>query len=159
MTTAQIYWGAVPFVIIQVIMVGLAIAFPQMIMHYKGTGTGIDPATLDIQIPNSGGGDFQLPDFGAPAPPDFGANRRQAPAAPPLDLSQPPSFELSKFAGVRVPRIPRHGRSNEGGERAPPLERLGALLAHHEIVERALGDLPPEVSLAPDGAPWSRRPS
>ena len=27
-TTGQIYWGAVPFVIIQVIMVGLVIAFP-----------------------------------------------------------------------------------------------------------------------------------
>ncbi len=35
-TTGQIYWGAVPFVVIQVIMVGLVIAFPQMVMHYKG---------------------------------------------------------------------------------------------------------------------------
>ena len=102
-TTGQIYWGAVPFVIIQVIMVGLAIAFPQMIMHYKGTGTGIDPATLDIQIPNSGGGGLQLPDFGAPAPPDFGTTPAPdfgttptpapaSPAPPALDLSKPPSF-------------------------------------------------------------------
>ncbi len=30
-TTTQIYWGAVPFVIIQVIMVGLIIAFPQLV--------------------------------------------------------------------------------------------------------------------------------
>ncbi|MCM2288901.1 MAG: TRAP transporter large permease subunit [Sulfuritalea sp.] len=30
-TTAQIYWGAVPFVIIQIIMVGLIIAFPQLV--------------------------------------------------------------------------------------------------------------------------------
>jgi TRAP-type mannitol/chloroaromatic compound transport system permease large subunit len=29
-TTGQIYWGAIPFVIIQIIMVGLLIAFPQM---------------------------------------------------------------------------------------------------------------------------------
>ena len=28
-TTAQIYWGAIPFVLIQVIMVGLTIAFPR----------------------------------------------------------------------------------------------------------------------------------
>ena len=34
-TTGQIYWGAVPFVIIQLIMVGLVIAFPQMVMVYK----------------------------------------------------------------------------------------------------------------------------
>src|SRR5205807_2949499 len=31
-TTGQIYWGAVPFVLIQVIMIGLVIAVPQMVM-------------------------------------------------------------------------------------------------------------------------------
>ncbi len=36
-TTGQIYWGAVPFVVIQCIMVGLVIAFPAMVMHYKGS--------------------------------------------------------------------------------------------------------------------------
>jgi tripartite ATP-independent transporter DctM subunit len=50
-TTGQIYWGAVPFVVIQCIMVGLVIAFPQMVMHYKGTGTGADPAKVDFQLP------------------------------------------------------------------------------------------------------------
>ena len=30
-TTGQIYWGAVPFVVIQVVMVGLVIAFPGMV--------------------------------------------------------------------------------------------------------------------------------
>jgi TRAP-type mannitol/chloroaromatic compound transport system permease large subunit len=72
-TTGQIYWGAVPFVVIQVIMVVLAIYFPQMILHYKGAGSGIDPATIEINIPtNGGGGGLQLPDFGAPpAPPSF----------------------------------------------------------------------------------------
>src|SRR5581483_10457465 len=30
-TTGQIYWGAVPFVVIQVIMVGIVIAFPQLV--------------------------------------------------------------------------------------------------------------------------------
>ena len=49
-TTGQIYWGAVPFVVIQCIMVGLVIAFPQMVMHYKGTGTGVDPAKVRFRI-------------------------------------------------------------------------------------------------------------
>jgi TRAP-type mannitol/chloroaromatic compound transport system permease large subunit len=95
-TTGQIYWGAVPFVIIQVIMVALAIAFPQMIMHYKGTGTGVDPATIQIDIPTSGGGEFQLPDFGTPAPPDFGAPQPpdlSTPPAPDFSTPPPPSFE------------------------------------------------------------------
>jgi TRAP-type mannitol/chloroaromatic compound transport system permease large subunit len=49
-TTGQIYWGAVPFVIIQCIMVGLVITFPAMVMHYKGVGTGIDPNKVKIEI-------------------------------------------------------------------------------------------------------------
>jgi TRAP-type mannitol/chloroaromatic compound transport system permease large subunit len=49
-STGQIYWGAVPFVIIQCIMVGLVIAFPAMVMHYKGTASQVDPSTIKIEI-------------------------------------------------------------------------------------------------------------
>ncbi|KAF0162969.1 MAG: TRAP dicarboxylate transporter subunit DctM [Rhodocyclaceae bacterium] len=42
-TTMQIYWGAVPFVIIQIIMVGLIIAFPNLV-----TGS-VDKAPTDVQ--------------------------------------------------------------------------------------------------------------
>jgi TRAP-type mannitol/chloroaromatic compound transport system permease large subunit len=52
-TTGQIYWGAVPFVVIQVFMVLLVISFPAMVMHYKGTGTGVDPATIKLDIPQN----------------------------------------------------------------------------------------------------------
>jgi len=57
-TTGQIYWGAIPFVIIQCIMVALVVAFPAMVMHYKGIGTGVDPNKVNIQI--------DLPTFDAP---------------------------------------------------------------------------------------------
>jgi TRAP-type mannitol/chloroaromatic compound transport system permease large subunit len=77
-TTGQIYWGAVPFVVIQVIMIALTIAFPQMVMHYKGTGVAADP-NMRIEIPRSGG-QSGGPNFGgdaspapAPAAPNFGA--------------------------------------------------------------------------------------
>ena len=50
-TTGQIYWGAVPFVFIQVIMVILVILFPSMVMHYKGVGTGVDPSKVKIDVP------------------------------------------------------------------------------------------------------------
>ncbi len=66
-TTGQIYWGAVPFVIIQVIMVGLAIAFPQMIMRYKGPV--VDQTKIEVTVP---------------------------PIGAPGDLGQPPAFDLSK---------------------------------------------------------------
>jgi tripartite ATP-independent transporter DctM subunit len=50
-TTGQIYWGSVPFVVIQLIMVALVIAFPAMVMHYKGIASTIDPSKVKIDIP------------------------------------------------------------------------------------------------------------
>ncbi len=77
-TTGQIYWGAVPFVVIQVVMVGLVIAFPQMVMHYKGPV--IDPSTVTITVPQmqtlgAPGGVGGAPTLGAPVlnPPLLGA--------------------------------------------------------------------------------------
>jgi TRAP-type mannitol/chloroaromatic compound transport system permease large subunit len=63
-TTGQIYWGAVPFVVIQVIMVLLVILFPAMVMHYKGALSTVDPNTIKIEIPQ-----IELPplDFGPPS--------------------------------------------------------------------------------------------
>ena len=64
-TTGQIYWGAVPFVVIQVIMVLLVILFPAMVMHYKGAASTIDPNKVKIEIPQ-----IDLPpllDFSEPA--------------------------------------------------------------------------------------------
>ena len=54
-TTPQIYWGAIPFVLIQLIMVGLTIAFPQMVTHYQNTGPVIDPSGIEIQLPPANG--------------------------------------------------------------------------------------------------------
>jgi TRAP-type mannitol/chloroaromatic compound transport system permease large subunit len=50
-TTGQIYWGAMPFVVIQVIMVLLVIMFPAMVMHYKSGLSTVDPNTVKIDIP------------------------------------------------------------------------------------------------------------
>jgi competence protein ComGC len=63
-TIGQIYWGAVPFVVIQVVMVLLVILFPSMVMHYKGAQSTIDPNSIKIEVPQI----EQLPlDFGPPA--------------------------------------------------------------------------------------------
>ena len=50
-TTGQIYWGAVPFVIIQIIMVGLVIAFPQMVMVYKDDAPKSGQDKIEINLP------------------------------------------------------------------------------------------------------------
>ncbi len=117
-TTGQIYWGAVPFVGIQIIMVALTIMFPQMVMHYKGDAGSVDPSTIKIEVPGFGGqgGGLGLPDNGGglglpgglqlpggnpleqpPAAPEGGQQNggtgaQPQPAPPANDLSQPPSF-------------------------------------------------------------------
>ncbi len=63
-TTAQIYWGAVPFVIIQIIMLAVLVAFPQLVM---GTlqRSKVDPSSVEIILPT----------FDEQAPPDFGEQK------------------------------------------------------------------------------------
>ena len=62
-TTMQIYWGAVPFVCIQIIMVALVIAFPGMVLSALDKGPKVDPSTIKIEIPAIPGSD------GPPPPP------------------------------------------------------------------------------------------
>jgi tripartite ATP-independent transporter DctM subunit len=51
-TTGQIYWGAVPYVCIQVIMVALVIAFPRMVLYPLETGDK-GSTKIEIQIPST----------------------------------------------------------------------------------------------------------
>ena len=63
-TTGQIYWGAVPFVAIQALMVLLVILFPAMVMHYKGLASKIDPSKVKIEVPQ-----IELPSLDFSEPP------------------------------------------------------------------------------------------
>jgi TRAP-type mannitol/chloroaromatic compound transport system permease large subunit len=75
-TTGQIYWGAVPFVVIQCIMVAMVVAFPQMVMHYKASAVQLDQKAIDKQFDS-----IQIPGLGGPG------------GLPGLDLNAPPSFK------------------------------------------------------------------
>jgi tripartite ATP-independent transporter DctM subunit len=50
-TTGQIYWGAVPFVLIQILMIALVITFPQMVMVYKAKEKTFDINKIQIVVP------------------------------------------------------------------------------------------------------------
>ena len=81
-TTGQIYWGAVPFVVIQIIMIGLTIAFPGMVMRYKAGEIHLDSTNIQIQSPSFGNSapNFGGPNFGNPAPAEPPAPGTAAPA-------------------------------------------------------------------------------
>jgi TRAP-type mannitol/chloroaromatic compound transport system permease large subunit len=45
-TSGQIYWGSVPFICIQILMVIAVLVFPGMVTHYKDDAIQIDPSTI-----------------------------------------------------------------------------------------------------------------
>ena len=68
-TTGQIYWGAVPFVVIQVVMVSILIAFPGLVTGSLAK-SAVDPSKIEIQI--------EAPDY-----------EREAPEGAPAEGSSP----------------------------------------------------------------------
>jgi TRAP-type mannitol/chloroaromatic compound transport system permease large subunit len=49
-TTGQIYWGAVPFVLIQILMVGLIIAFPGIVSGGLGKAAAVDNSNVKFDF-------------------------------------------------------------------------------------------------------------
>ena len=50
MTTGQIYWGAVPFVLIQIVMVGLIIVFPNLVSGGLTKAKAFDTSKQHIEF-------------------------------------------------------------------------------------------------------------
>ncbi len=69
--SSAIYWGAIPWVVLQLIMVGIVIAWPGLVTGMLDKGTGVDPVKMQMEIPKS---EYQSKDQdeGTP-PPDFSA--------------------------------------------------------------------------------------
>jgi TRAP-type mannitol/chloroaromatic compound transport system permease large subunit len=55
-TTGQIYWGAVPFVLIQLVMVGLVIAIPGIVSGGLVKKAAVNTDKIEIMIPDTGSG-------------------------------------------------------------------------------------------------------
>src|ERR1051325_5803966 len=52
-TTGQIYWGAVPFVAMQLAMVAAVITFPAMVLASLDSGPKVDPDKVKIEVPQT----------------------------------------------------------------------------------------------------------
>ncbi|MEP6723095.1 MAG: TRAP transporter large permease subunit, partial [Variovorax sp.] len=87
-TTMQIYWGAVPFVLIQIIMVGLIIAFPGIVSSGLDKDVAVDldkvGAEMQANMPTEepSAPEVPAPDASTPAP---AAGAEPASAAPAAD--------------------------------------------------------------------------
>ena len=88
-TTGQIYWGAVPFVCIQLVMVGLVIAWPEMVIGDIEKRKKIDVDSIKIEIPT--GTQYKSIDpMKGLAPPKAGESPTPGKsAAPPAEAEDP----------------------------------------------------------------------
>ena len=76
--SSAIYWGAIPWVVLQLIMVAIVIVWPGLVTFMLDKPNGVDPATVKIELPQS---EFQKDqeenekDGEEQAPPDFSTPR------------------------------------------------------------------------------------
>jgi tripartite ATP-independent transporter DctM subunit len=61
--SSEIYWGAIPWVVLQLIMVGIVIAFPQLVTAFLDKGSNVDPSTVNIEVQREER-EESVPDFG-----------------------------------------------------------------------------------------------
>jgi TRAP-type mannitol/chloroaromatic compound transport system permease large subunit len=78
-TTGQIYWGAVPFVLIQVVMIGLVISFPALVSGGIAKQTAVNPGKVNLELQ-------QIQQVEQPSAPAFGAPA--TPVAPSEQVQQ-----------------------------------------------------------------------
>ncbi|MGQ9369950.1 TRAP transporter large permease [Azospirillum sp. A39] len=79
-TTGQIYWGAVPFVCIQILMVAIVLLFPELVLSGIDRPPEVDLDTIQIEIPTT--------DYGTPPPAFPGLEPPAGEAPAPYDPSQ-----------------------------------------------------------------------
>lgn len=83
--TRDIYLGAIPWLVLQVILVAILIAFPELVTFFLDKAPEVDLDTVKIVLP-TGGGAAPASGFEAQPPPSFGA------PAPTYQAPPPPSF-------------------------------------------------------------------
>ena len=49
--SSQIYWGAIPWVVLQVIMVAIVIFWPGLVTAFLDSGPKVDPSKIEIVLP------------------------------------------------------------------------------------------------------------
>ncbi|MCO6184998.1 TRAP transporter large permease subunit [Rhizobium sp. L1K21] len=110
-STMQIYRGVVPYIIIQFLMVMVVIAFPQLVMVYKGDKAPVNLNDVQINVPmtDEGGG---IPGLNLPPVGTLGGGNDSGNALglPPLTTlpgqSQPKPDEKKEDGGIDLSKPP-----------------------------------------------------
>jgi tripartite ATP-independent transporter DctM subunit len=75
--SSAIYWGAIPWVVLQLIMVAIVIFWPGLVTFMLDKPSGVDPTTIQIELPKS---DYEGKDPGSEEEqqnaPDFGEKKQ-----------------------------------------------------------------------------------
>jgi len=118
--TMEIYRGAIPFIAIQVLMIGIVIVFPRIVTHYKDVGPAVSPSEIRIEAPNfgSGGGpNFGADNNGAGAGPNFGTNDDGGSSAGPnFGTPTTPDTGAPAAPNFGAPATPDSGSGGGGAE-------------------------------------------
>ena len=70
--SSAIYWGAIPWVVLQVIMVAIVIFWPGLVTSFLDKPSNVDPNSIKIELPSSDldsktKDEDSAPDFSTPA--------------------------------------------------------------------------------------------
>ncbi len=115
--TVEIYKGAIPFIVIQMVMILTVIAFPQMVLHYRGPA--VDPNSVEIIVPGftplapagapalNGAPTLGAPNLGAPnfGAPNLGAPNLGAPSLGTPNLGAPEGGETGTAPALPQPNL------------------------------------------------------
>jgi len=66
--SSDIYWGSIPWVLMQLILVVIVIALPQSVTYFLDAPSTVDPSKVKIEIQAPPSDDSPPPVFGAPPP-------------------------------------------------------------------------------------------
>lgn len=105
-TTGQIYWGSVPFIVIQLLMVAAVMVFPGMVTHYKDDVQIGDPSAVEFGLDNVYGSDnygdpSSMFGGGDPASPFGGGDPADAFGSPPSEQTPPANEPNDPAAAFR----------------------------------------------------------
>ena len=136
--SSDIYWGAIPWVVLQLMLVAIVIYWPQSVTYWLQSGPKVDPSKIEIRIPsfNAPG----TPNFGLP--PGLGTSDLAPPPIPPPSVQAPPAIPAP--APSAAPNL------DPASNTQPPLPAPGSEPPRAAVIPPGTGPPPNDAQLRPN---------